>query len=43
MNAKNVRTPGGGAAAGANSSLGEQYAMDMLPSKEADLSNEKCK
>lgn len=23
--------------------VGDQYAMDLMPSKEADLSNEKCK
>lgn len=36
MNAKNSR-------AGGSNNVGDQYAMDLMPSKEADLSNEKCK
>lgn len=41
MNAKN-RTQVGGHSSNSNN-VGDQYAMDLMPSKEADLSNEKCK
>lgn len=35
MNAKNHR-------GSSSSGIADQYAMDLMPSKEADLSNEKC-
>lgn len=45
MNAKNSRNPVAAAPGGSSNSnsVGEQYAMDLMPSREADLSNEKCK
>lgn len=43
MNAKNRMPTNGGGSNSSSNNVGEQYAMDLMPSKEADLSNEKCK